>query len=155
MNELETSEQVTKYRGYLFDSPNFSPKDYACERTYTTHIHDENGVLIDVIKPNEIVVFPCKACTKNFATKQSLERHLERFPLCKNWKEEDGKLLSESVGLWANKVVSSAITGANHKTCKFCETEFSTVGNFNKHFASAVACNRVAYTAVKKAFAEA
>lgn len=155
MNELEASEQVAKYRGYLFDAPNFSPKDYAFERNYTTHIHDENGILIDVIKPNEIVVFPCKACTKNFTTKQSLERHLERFPLCKNWKEEDGKLLSESVNLWANKIISQAISGEDYKTCKFCKTEFSSVGNFNKHFTSAVTCNRLAYTAVKKAFAEA
>ena len=155
MNELEASEQVSKYRGYLFDASGFSVKEYAFERTYTTHIHDENGVLIDVIKPNEIIIFPCKACTKKFATKQSLERHLERFPLCKNWKEGDGKLLSESVTLWADKIVTDAIRGDTYKTCKFCNTEFSNTGNFNKHFASSVTCNRLAYKAVKKAFEDA
>lgn len=155
MNELEISEVGGKYRGYLFDVSGFSVKEYAFERNYTTHIHDDNGMVIDVIKPNEIVVFPCKACTKNFASKQSLERHLERFPICKGWKEGDGKLLSESVTLWADKIVSSAIRGESYKTCAFCKTEFSNAGNFNKHFASAVTCNRLAYTAVKKAFAEA
>jgi hypothetical protein len=155
MNEVEVSDEGGKYRGYLFDAPGFSANEYASERTYTTHIQDEHGVVIDVIKPNEIVVFPCKGCTKNFASKQSLERHLERFPLCKEWKEGDGKLISESVTLWADKLVSSAIQGETYKACAFCKTEFSNVGNFNKHFASAVTCNRLAYAAVKKTFAEA
>ena len=152
---MEASEQVAKYRGYLFDVSGFSVKEYAFERTYTTHIHDENGMVIDIIKPNEIVVFPCQACTKKFASKQSLERHLERFPICKEWKEGDGKLLSEPVSQWASNIIGEALRGETHKTCKFCKTEFSNVGNFNKHFASSIACNRLAYTAVKKAFAEA
>ena len=155
MDEVQAAEQGNKYRGYLFDVSGFSVNEYAFERNYTTHIHDENGVVIDIIKPNEIVVFPCKACTKKFASKQSLERHLDRFPLCKGWKEENGKLLSEPVTQWASNIVAEALHGETHKTCKFCKTEFSTVGNFNKHFGSAVTCNRLAYAAVKKAFQEA
>jgi hypothetical protein len=139
----------------IFDLSGATPDEFAKERSYTIQIQDKNGSLIDTIKPDEILVFPCKACAKNFATKQSLTRHHERFPLCASWKEEDGKILSESVSQWAGNVLAEAIRGETYKTCKFCEIAFSSVGNFNKHFMSSVPCNRLAYAAVKKAFAEA
>lgn len=153
MNDPVHFRDTLCYGGFNLEGATL--QDFASERTYTMLIHDKNGNLIDTIKPDEVLVFPCKACTKNFATKQSLERHHERFPICASWKEEDAKIFAQPVNQWVSNIVSEALHGLTLKTCKFCDTTFSTVGNFNKHFASSIPCNRLAYAAVKKAFSEA
>ena len=127
----------------------------AYPRDYKVQVQDSNGLVIGVVNPDETIIWKCEACTKKFASKQSLERHHDRFPICKSWKEGDGKILSESVNQWASNVVADAICGDDARTCKFCSTEFSTVGNFHKHFAGSVTCNRLAYKAVKEAFQNA
>jgi hypothetical protein len=142
------------------DPPHFSSweaiDEYLGEaRDYKTLIQDLSGTIVRTVETHERIHWPCKACQKTFATKQCLERHHDRFPLCKNWKQEDGPPLSEPVTQWAGNLIAEALKGETHKTCKFCQTEFSTVGNLNKHFASSVPCNRFAYSAVKKAFADA
>ena len=124
-------------------------------REYDTIVQDISVTTLLTWKKDECIVWTCKACQKSFRTKQSLERHHDRFPVCKNWKEEDGFVLTEPVSQWAGNLIAEALRGETYKTCKFCETEFSSLGNFNKHFASSVPCNRLAYKAVKQAFEDA
>ena len=127
----------------------------AYPRDYTTKIQNANGEVIGLVKPDEMIIWKCEACTKKFATKQSLERHHDRFEHCKNWKEGDTEIPTESVFLWVNKLVDSAICEKTCKTCKYCSTEFSNVGNFKKHFRVSLACNRLAYIDVREVFTKA
>lgn len=130
--------------------------DYLGEkRDYKTLLVDTSGNKLMTLDKTDRIHWSCKACKKLFATKQSVERHLERFPVCKAWKQEDGLVLTEPVSQWASNVIGDAIQGKSPRHCKFCNIEFSTVGNFNKHFSTSVPCNRLAYKAVKEAFAEA
>jgi hypothetical protein len=122
-------------------------------RDYVTLVKDDEGNVLYRIEGDETLAFQCQACQKNFTTKQSLERHHYRFPLCKNWKEESEPVLSESVYMWAQKKIDGALSIVdNYKTCRFCEKEFSSVGNFHKHFESATVCNRLGMREIKKTF---
>lgn len=129
-------------------------------RTYTTLIQDEKGELLHKIEPHEIVrpigsmiFWKCDACQVEFSTKQSLERHKDRHPLCKAWKEGDEPILNESVYTWANEKIDEALSHeTNSKQCKFCEVEFASVGNFHKHFKTSTVCNRLGIREIKKVF---
>jgi hypothetical protein len=148
MNTLEASEQISRYEGSEF---------LAFEPNSTPVLYDMSGIVLDVQKEtSETIVWPCEACTKNFATKQSLERHKERFPLCKNWQKGEEPVLSESVYNWAKCKITLALVkdSQNDKTCRFCDKEFSSIGNFHKHFESSNVCNRLGMRAIKKAFQE-
>lgn len=153
MESVEASQQKSKL---LFAALTEPELDFLAQpREYSTKVYDMSGVLLGVVKPDEMIVWKCEACTKKFASKQSLERHHSRFPICKNWKESEGLVVSEPVNQWASNVIADAISGDDPRTCRFCKTQFSSIGNFHKHFASTVACNRLAYKAVKEAFATA
>jgi hypothetical protein len=125
------------------------------QRDYTTIVQDEKGNEILRLEKNERIVWPCKACLKDFSTKQSLERHHERNRVCSEWKEGDDTLPAGigNVYQWACEKIDSAVSCEDDcRTCRFCSTTFSSPGNLHKHFSSAVACNRLAYAEVKKAF---
>lgn len=121
-------------------------------RDYVTLVQDDKGKVLYRIEGNEALAFQCEACLKNFTTKQSLERHHYRFPLCKNWKGGDEPVVEQSVYHWARDKIEEALSKGNCRTCRFCEKEFSTLGNFHKHFESSVVCNRLGMEEVKKAF---
>ncbi len=123
-------------------------------RDYVTLVKDEKGKVMYRIEGNETLAIQCEACLKNFTTKQSLERHLYRFPLCRNWKGGDAPVLEQSVYSWSLDKIEQALSKGNCRTCRFCEKEFSSIGNFHKHFESAIVCNRLGMQEVKKAFAE-
>ncbi len=124
-------------------------------RDYVTLVKDDEGNVLYRIEGDETLTFQCQACQKNFTTKQSLERHHYRFPLCKNWKGGHEAVLEQSVYSWAKDKISDALTKNNTcKTCRFCKKEFSTIGNFHKHFESATVCNRLGREQIKKVFAE-
>ncbi len=123
-------------------------------RDYVTLVKDEKGKVLYRIEGNEALAFQCDACLKNFTTKQSLERHKDRFPLCKAWVgggQDD--LISESVYTWALKKVDEALSKENNdKMCRFCEVEFASVGNFHKHFKTSILCNRLGLKEIRKTF---
>jgi hypothetical protein len=121
-------------------------------RDYVTLVKDEKGEVIYRIEGDETLAYQCQACQKNFTTKQSLERHHYRFPLCRNWKGGDEPVVEQSVYSWANDKISEALSKGSCRTCRFCEKEFSTLGNFHKHFESAKVCNRLGMTEIKKVF---
>ncbi len=122
-------------------------------RDYVTLVKDAKGKVLYKIEGNEALAFQCDACLKNFTTKQSLERHKDRFPLCKAWIGTTDAVLSESVYTWALKKVDEAISEENNpKMCRFCKKEFSNVGNFHKHFESSIICNRLGLKEIRKTF---
>ncbi len=149
MNTLEASQQISRYA--MSDLSSNSMEFLAFESNYNAVIYDISGVLDK--EKNEVIVWPCEACQKNFTTKQSLERHKDRFPLCKVWENGNEATLSESVYIWAqNKIDASLGDEKNYKKCRFCKIEFSSVGNFHKHFKSSVVCNKLGVREIKKAF---
>ena len=125
-------------------------------RDYVTLVKDEKGDVAYRIEGNETLTIQCEACHKNFTTKQSLERHKDRFPLCKAWVKGDDLLVTDSVYTWAHEILDSALSHeTNPKQCKFCHVQFASVGNLHKHFKTSLVCTRLGMRDVKKAFAEA
>lgn len=138
----------------LYDLSGGLLQEYTKPRSYETRIQDTSGNVVDTIKKDEILGFECGGCLKIFTTKQSLQRHHERFPVCANWEHtEDIPAGIGSVYDWAIGKIEDAITADDDfNTCKFCSTEYSNAGNLHKHLRSSVPCNRLAYAAIKKAF---
>lgn len=127
------------------------------QRDYTTIIQDEKGNVVRRVEKEDRIFWPCKACLKNFSTKQSLERHHQRNVVCRDWKGGDEEIPKGigNVYQWACQKIETALAEDDEYTiCRFCKQEFSNPGNLHKHFSSAVACNRLAYAEVKKAFQE-
>lgn len=100
----------------------------------------------------------CVACQKQFTTVFSLQRHRERFRVCADWKEDTNTaalINAPSAFSLATDLIEKAIQyGPSDKNkCIFCYHEFSSAGNFHRHFENSVACNAKAYKAIKEAFA--
>ena len=121
-------------------------------------IYDTSGQLVKTLAAGETPEWQCLACMKGFASKQSLDRHKDRHPLCKDWKETNAQpVLLESVYKWATETLETALRDAKKDAilCKFCKKEFANIGNLHKHFASATVCNRLAYCSVSETFTSA
>jgi hypothetical protein len=89
----------------------------------------------------------CQACKKTFSTKSSLKRHEERSPLCVKWRPYQyylpTKLIRGNViDLLENLKKTTLSAEDNELQCKHCSTIFSTSGNLNKHFRTAIMCNQ-------------
>jgi hypothetical protein len=89
----------------------------------------------------------CAACLKLFSCASSLKRHHERFPVCRDWKDVHVPALNvqQSIVDYVADLLARTISADGGTECRFCGTTFSNKGNFHKHFASAVACNRRAH----------
>lgn len=149
METLEASQQATRWEPY--DLSGVSLDSSAFQKNCKTVIYDVSGA---VQKTLETVIL-CEACEKTFASKQSLERHKERFPLCKSWVQDakSEPFLTESVYIWAQGKIDEALTEKDCcKKCKFCKVEFATLGNFHKHFKSSTVCNRLGMREIKRVF---
>ena len=122
----------------------------------TTPIFDEKGKIVGTVPAGQTPEWQCVACLKGFSTKQSLQRHKIRHPLCREWEQkglETKHVFGESVYVWATRTVDEALaSNEDGIRCKFCKTQFATIGNLHKHFTTAVACNRMGYLAVTDAF---
>jgi hypothetical protein len=122
----------------------------------TTIIFDEKGKMVGSVPAGQTPEWQCVACLKGFSTKQSLSRHKTRHPLCREWEHkglETKHVFGESVYVWATRTVDQALASQEDGIrCKFCMTQFATIGNLHKHFTTAVACNRMGYLAVTDAF---
>lgn len=113
-------------------------------------------IKVDVPKKEEPVEeFKCGACMKTFATKQSLQRHQDRFIVCKEWIELPQKMdinkLTKGIHLIVDELLEKSI-GDGGLECKYCKAKFTTKGNHHKHFNSSTVCNRMAYQEFKRLF---
>jgi hypothetical protein len=154
MNNTDDLSRKLRLFHHLQDLSGSVLQEYTKERPYETRFQDASGSLIDTIQRDEILSFQCGACLKHFATKHSLGRHHERFPVCASWQEgsDDMPAGIGSAYDWAITKIEDAITADDdYSTCKFCSTSYSSPGNLHKHLRSSVPCNRLAYTAIKNA----
>lgn len=99
-------------------------------------------------KYTEHHTFECEACNNKYTTKYSLERHQERSPVCKQWFSLEKPVkchicIVDFIESLKNKVLTHV---DNPLTCKYCNIVYSSVGNLNKHYKHATACNRLAYS---------
>ena len=165
--EISNTEFNKMFNDYLRNLPqesiNTQKEDLnAYSDTISVPMYDETGQLLYVLNPGEKASWQCIACGKAFASKQSLERHKDRHPLCKTWETMPNKLEEtpkESAYEWALKIIEDNLGTSNfphnHKKnmkCRYCNQEFSNVGNLHKHFNTAVVCNKLAYKYIKEAF---
>ena len=88
----------------------------------------------------------CQACKKTFSTKSSLKRHEERSPLCVKWRPYQylppEMIRGNVIDLLENVKKTTLSAADNELQCKHCSTVFSTSGNLNKHFKTAIMCNQ-------------
>lgn len=112
--------------------------------------------------------FKCQACMKSFSNQWSLNRHLERFPACVKWielVESKLKVLEKSEikqniqnnihiisirDLIDDMFIKAITDNINLQRCKYCNTQFSSTYNINKHFKTAIPCNKLAITELKR-----
>lgn len=171
--QLERSNTVSRVEGsniteahvlsWERNEANHSIQYKAFEETASVPMYNIEGELVRVLEPGEKSAWQCVACHKAFVTKQSLERHKVRHPLCKEWESrEENKIVAppappkESAYEWALKIVEESLSIVNvdkKVACRYCSQSFSNVGNLHKHFNTAVVCNKLAYVKIKAAFA--
>jgi hypothetical protein len=111
----------------------------------------------EISKGRRVEEFKCGACMKTFATKASLQRHQDRFTVCKEWIElpqkTDPTKLTKGIHLIINELLERSI-GDGELECKYCKTKFMNKGNHHKHFNTSTVCNRMAYQEFKRLFSE-
>lgn len=130
--------------------------------TKSTPVIDEpkSSTSIDTVPNDEDnSTILCHACNRLFAHESSLERHFERSPVCMQWYNLDESTKTKHAIFTRTTNISildfiddmkKKITATHTKEslyCKYCHVGFSNVGNLNKHFKTAVTCNRFAYIA--------
>jgi hypothetical protein len=109
----------------------------------------------------------CQACMKSFTKQGSLDRHLERYPACVQWIELINLKLKNTVEannikaitpvISVRELIDNIYTQATSndaygilQQCKYCKTVFSSTFNMNKHFKTAISCNKLAINELKK-----
>ena len=125
-----------------------------------------NGDVSNTINYPEVEIktpeIKCEACSKTFTVENSLKRHYKRSPACVKWletsekKNEEKKPVELKKGLHriVNELLETAICGKNNLKCMWCESEFTTTGNLNKHLNTSTVCNRMSYQEFKRLLEE-
>lgn len=109
-----------------------------------------------VIKPiSKVKTIPqCNACHKIFSTKGSLMRHQQTTAICQKWlalsKEQQLPIIDKPIHIISDDYLKQATTGDKPFQCRFCSITFTNRGNHNKHYQSALICNRMAYIEYKR-----
>lgn len=81
--------------------------------------------------------FNCDACNKTYASARSLRNHHERQPLCARWLE-----LRPGIKDFIDDKFTLPCNDTSDLTCGICGTEFSNVGNLNRHLDTQVICSK-------------
>jgi len=159
-NSVEPIEVQGMYNPENFDTT--TKKEGKIEGTTEGTIYGDNSVVEQNEKTEENEIISCVACYKNFTTKSSLTRHLDRSPVCKKWLSDEISAIVKceventkennnivSICDFIEDLKNKLITDSNFR-CKHCSVTYSSVGNLNKHYKTSVACNRLAYIAFDK-----
>lgn len=109
-------------------------------------------------------IIKCESCHKIFATKSSLKRHEQRFPLCVQWKQVQATAKSQTdtnpphiidflneikQSIFYTESQSQSKSESNVLECKYCKKPYSTSGNLYKHYKTSIVCNQMAFSALK------
>jgi hypothetical protein len=127
----------------------YTPDDYdkTIINTNEQEIYGET-IVENTTEKTEII---CLACNKHFTTQNSLKRHKERSPVCLQWltikENEIVNLYKEEVNIIdlieQTKIQATMSNGISNK-CKYCDKNFSNIGNFHKHYKTSISCNLMA-----------
>jgi hypothetical protein len=138
---LKGAERKTKYSPSAVE---YSTEKEAVAEETAPQIYGETEVVAEDTSDK----IECQACKKTFSTKSSLKRHEERSPLCVKWRPYQylpPEMIRGNVIDLLENIKKTALSAAdNELQCKHCSTIFSTSGNLNKHFKTALMCNQYA-----------
>jgi hypothetical protein len=105
------------------------------------------------IKHSKIIP-QCTACHKIFSTKGSLIRHRQTTTVCQKWlalpEDQQLPMIDKPIHMISDDYLKQATTGDKPFQCRFCSITFTNRGNHNKHYQSALICNRMAYIEYKR-----
>ena len=155
--EVEPLEMYTMYDPVILDTES---KSTVSEPTVTEP--EPKSSMIDTVPNEDSSTILCHACNKLFTHESSLERHFERSPVCMQLYNLDESTKTKHAIFTRTFNISiiefiddmkKKITATHTKEsmyCKYSHVGFSNVGNLNKHFKTAVTCNRFAYIAFRE-----
>ena len=84
-------------------------------------------------------MFTCKACEKTYTSKQNLQLHHKRQPMCIKWLDTsifEGNLINSIDKLFKEK------KKIKNTSCDYCSKIFSTKSNLNAHMKSNIICKK-------------
>ena len=140
---LKGAERKTKYTPAAVES---STEEAAAEAPVAEETPPQIYGETEVVAEDTSDKIACQACKKTFSTKSSLKRHEERNPLCVEWRSyqyHPPKMIRGNVIDLLENVKKTTLSAAdNELQCKYCSTIFSSCGNLNKHFKTAIMCNQ-------------
>jgi uncharacterized Zn-finger protein len=138
-NILKGAERKIKYTPAAVES---YTEEVAVAEEPVEQIYGETEVIAEDTSDK----IECQACKKTFSTKSSLKRHEERSPLCVKWRPYQylpTKLIRGNIIDLLENIKKTTLSATdNELQCKYCSTIFSTSGNLNKHFKTAIMCNQ-------------
>lgn len=80
----------------------------------------------------------CKACGRSYSTKQNLNQHFSRQPLCEIWMNES--IFNSKLVEYVDKHIDEE--KIHMKECKYCNKKFASKSNLNKHMNTNVICKK-------------
>lgn len=96
----------------------------------------------------------CDSCGKIFMKKWYYTKHLKNNPVCVEWQShqnrEDNLHLDKGLHIIINELVESSFTKETNLVCRWCKSDFTSVGNLHKHFTHANVCNRMSFYEFKR-----
>lgn len=163
-NELEGAilTDPGMYRVYTYDKQQAIARDIIkkhnlLDKETYDKIYETGELTAPIVKAIEEEedtenTWPCKGCSKYFATKASLKRHHDRKKSCKELCEKQdisGTVLEVPdkpyIVEWIEQLQTKAISGGTDTPyCKHCDVEFANKANLNKHLSKSVACDKLA-----------
>jgi hypothetical protein len=117
----------------------------------------EKNEVIEGVSPTTVIPEPeavCESCGKLFMKKWYYTKHLKNNPVCVDWQnhpnKDDGLKLEDGLHILVNKLVEKSFTNENNQTCRWCKSNFTSIGNLHKHFTHANVCNRMSFYEFKR-----
>ncbi len=126
------------------------------DKKHETKSEKEEEVLEPVPEPTVIPEAQalCDSCGKIFLKRWYYTKHLKNNPVCVEWQKhpnkDDNLHLDNAMHILVNNLLEQSLTQSNNLICRWCNSDFTSVGNLHKHFINANVCNRMAFYEFKK-----